>query len=63
MMRTRSSLPDGPVMKIAVNLRTDQVEALDALGQREDLNRSQVVRRLLDLGLRHWPGRPDDRQN
>lgn len=47
-------MPDIPSVKTAFVMRADQIEAIDRLAKDADLNRSQAVRRLLDLGMKHW---------
>ena len=47
-------MPDVPVVKTAFVMRADQLDAIDRLAKDADLNRSQAMRRLLDLGLKHW---------
>jgi hypothetical protein len=47
-------MPDVPIVKTAFVMRADQLDEIDRLAKDADLNRSQTMRRLLDLGLKHW---------
>jgi hypothetical protein len=62
-MRARTTIPDVPVIKTAFVMRVDQLELIDRLAREADLNRSQTMRRLLDLGLQHWADAAATRQN
>jgi hypothetical protein len=54
IMRAPNTIPDTPIVKTAFVMRADQLEAIDRVAKQADLNRSQMMRRLLDLGLKHW---------
>jgi hypothetical protein len=41
-------------VRTALMVRPDQLDTIDQIVEAEDLTRSQVVRRLLDLGLENW---------
>lgn len=53
-MRARSTMPDVASVKTAFVMRADQIETIDRLAKAADLNRSQALRRLVDLGIRQW---------
>ena len=56
-------MPDDPAVRTAFLVRVDQIEAIDRLAKDADLNRSQAVRRLLDLGMKHWAAEAPTRQS
>jgi hypothetical protein len=51
-MRPRAG-PD--MVRIHLQIRAEQREAIERLEDQHDLNQGQVIRRLLDLGLAAWP--------
>ncbi len=46
---------DGGLVSRAFLIRPDQLRAMKRIGRETGISLNEVLRRLIDVGLRHWP--------